>query len=95
MSKSILVHENSKVTDKIADHLDDLINYSAPVDIRNRILHVYLQYIIHKFEELPFDFQEIALDFNMIIDFLNRIQLELDSNSQYDQSTIESENQSI
>ncbi|MDW3190935.1 MAG: hypothetical protein R8G66_01135 [Cytophagales bacterium] len=77
MSKSISVHKNSKVTDKIADHLDDLINYSAPVDIRNRILHVYLEYIIHKFEELPIDFQEIALDFNFLIDFFNRIDTEL------------------
>ena len=79
MSKSISVHQNSKVTDKIADHLDDLINYNAPVDIRNRILHVYLQYIIHKFEELPMDFQDIALDFNFLIDFFNKIDTELNT----------------
>ena len=79
MSKSISIHKNSKVTDKIADHLDYLINYSSPVDIRNRILHVYLQYIIHKFEELPMDFQEIALDFNFLIDFFNKIDTELNT----------------
>lgn len=77
MSKLVKVHDNSKVTDGIAQLVDDLINYSAPVDIRNRILYVYLQYIIHKFEELPMDFQEIALDFNFLIDFFNRIDTEL------------------
>ncbi len=77
MSKLVKVHDNSKVTDGIAELVDDLINYSSPVDIRNRILHVYLQYIIHKFEELPMDFQEIALDFNFLIDFFNRIDTEL------------------
>lgn len=77
MNNTVTIPENSRINDKIVDHLNDLITYSEPRDFRNRILHVYLQYVIHKFEELPIDFQEIALDFNFLIDFFNRIDTEL------------------
>ncbi len=77
MNNTVTIPENSRINDKIVDHLNDLITYSEPQDFRNRILHVYLQYIIHKLEELPMDFQEIALDFNFLIDFFNRIDTEL------------------
>ena len=69
MSKSIVLPENSKLTPDIINELDSLLDFSPPEAFRKSILKVYLQYIINEHEALPNDFENVACDFSMLIDF--------------------------
>ncbi len=77
MPKSIVLPENSKLTTEIINELDNLLNFSPPDAIRKSILKVYLQYIICEHEALPNDFEGVACDFYMLIDFFTRAEEEM------------------
>lgn len=77
MPKSIVLPDNSKVTQELVNQLDNLVSFSPPGTIRKSILKVYLQFIINEHEALPIDFDEIACDLYMLIDFLTRAEEEM------------------
>lgn len=74
MSKIITIPTNSKLTNQIITDLDHLISFSSPQAFRKSILEVYQQYIISQHEMLPSDFENIACDFYMLIDFFMRVE---------------------
>ncbi len=59
------------MSENLTEKLQDLLIASPPAELRKSLLRVYLQYIISEHETLPSDFESIACDFQLIIEFLN------------------------
>lgn len=76
MPKQILLPLHLPLTQEIIEKLDDLMGCSSARTIRNSLLEVYQQYIIHNHEALPVNFDEIASDFYMLIDFFTQLEEE-------------------
>lgn len=56
---------------KLYQHLDYLITASPPAELRKSLLHVFMRYLIADHESLPEDFESIACDFQLLIEFLD------------------------
>ncbi|MEP4094584.1 hypothetical protein [Reichenbachiella sp.] len=77
MQKTIVLPENSKLSPEIIEQFDNLISFSPPEALRKSLLKVYLQFIISEHDALPIEFDNIACDFYMLIEFLNRAEEEM------------------
>ena len=67
--KTFTLPGHSRLTQEIVSELDSLLSFSPPKAIRQSLLKVYLQYIISEHESLPNDFEGIACDFYLLIEF--------------------------
>lgn len=79
MQKTIDLPENSKLNNEIIEQLDNLISFSPPSALRKSLLRVYLPFLIHEHEALPMDFGDLASDMYMLVEFLTRVEEELNS----------------
>ncbi|MEP1779743.1 hypothetical protein [Reichenbachiella sp.] len=75
--KKFSLPEESKVTQEVIEQLDNLISFSSPKALRKSLLKVYLQFIINEHEALPTDFDDIACDFYMLVEFLTMAEEEM------------------
>lgn len=75
--KKFSLPEHSKVTQEVVEQLDNLISFCPPEALRRSLLKVYLQFIIDEHEALPIDFDDIACDFYMLIEFLTMAEEEM------------------
>ncbi|MEO9483966.1 MAG: hypothetical protein ABJG47_10990 [Ekhidna sp.] len=57
---------------KLTEHLEHLLTASPPAALRKSLLRVNLQYIVFEHETLPSDFESIACDFQLLIEFFTQ-----------------------
>ena len=58
----------------LTERLEDLLAASPPAALRKSLLRVYLQYLIDHHESLPADFESIACDFQLLVQFLDEME---------------------
>lgn len=76
MSKIIILSPKSPISQEVVEKLENLVECSPANSIRSSLMEVYQQYIISNHEALPVNFEEIATDFYMLIDFFTQIEEE-------------------
>lgn len=67
-------HSKTNLSPEITQQLTNLLEFSPPRALRKSLLEVYLHYIITEHQALPTDFDAIASDFYMLVDFFTRIE---------------------
>lgn len=65
-------------TEAINEHLNDLLYFAPPKDLRKSIHHVFFNSLSQKDFVTSDDFTEIASDFFFLINFLQYIEDEMD-----------------
>lgn len=75
--KKFTLPERSGITQEMINQLDLLVSRSSPDAIRKSILQVYMRYIISDYDALPGDFEDIACDFYLLIEFFTRVEEEM------------------
>ena len=70
MSKIIELPDHSLVTEEIVLKLDHLFFSSHPAKLRNHITLIFMKYMENEHEVLPPDFEDMAIDLNILIEFL-------------------------
>lgn len=70
MSKAVILPDHAKVNDAIVEKLDHLLDSAPPGKLKNHLTRLFIFYVIHEYDSLPVDFDDIAYDIYFLIDFL-------------------------
>jgi flagellin-specific chaperone FliS len=58
------------ITPEIIERLDNLLDFTEPGELREYLLEIYHQYILHEHDSLPCNFKELANSMQVLFDFL-------------------------
>lgn len=68
---------STKLTEETIRQLHHLLEFARPEDVRNTLIEIYHQYIIHEHETLPLDFKTMAEHLYFLIGFLKIAEMEI------------------
>jgi hypothetical protein len=69
------------MANKLIESVDELFEFADPESIRRSLNHVFFNYLLNNKDSLPEDFDTITEDFYFLINFLDKINLETETNS--------------
>jgi hypothetical protein len=73
--------KQAALTEETLYRLNNLLQFVSPDDLREYLLEIYHQYIIHEHENLPNNFSEMAGRLQILFDFLKFLEEEMQSES--------------
>jgi len=72
-NRTIQLSEGTQLNEEIVKELDNFFSSVRPTDLRNTLLEIYHNYVIHEHQAFPIDFDRMAVHMYLFIDLLRRI----------------------
>ena len=67
----VILPLNSKLTPETIHHLDELFEFAPPGRLREHLQSVFFSFLIHEYEMLPVEFEEMVTDLQFLFEFLD------------------------
>jgi len=83
-NRTIQLSEGTQLNEEIVKELDNFFSSVRPTDLRNTLLEIYHNYVIHEHQAFPIDFDRMAVHMYLFIDLLRRIDVARGSEEQYE-----------
>ena len=77
MPKIITLPGSYIINEEIVGQLNTFLETIPPTRLKTRLLVVLIQYLVNEHTSLPADFDEVAMDFYLLFDFLIMAEEEL------------------
>ncbi len=66
---------------KVMESLEELFEFADPDSLRRSLNHVFFNFLLNNKDALPEDFDTITEDFYFLINFLDKVDLKVKTNS--------------
>ena len=81
----IVLPKYTKLTEHLIWQFDGVLDAMSPGELRDNILEVYQRFLIKEHEFLPVDFQKLASNLYILIDFLTLAEKEINKKPEDDE----------
>jgi hypothetical protein len=76
-SDVITLPPRCRVNMEIIMHLDVLLDFAPPQELKNDLLNVFMHFLMHEGDALPEDFKDVTQNYLMLFDWLDTVDEEM------------------
>ncbi len=67
--KVIVLPKDTRITEDVIMRLDSLLEFASPEELKNNLIEIYHNYIIHANDAFPLDFEKFSSNMYFLINF--------------------------